>query len=97
MFKLVIAIIRDSDANAVANALVAADFRATRIASTGAFFRQGNTTMIIGIETARVNEVIAVIKSACGPALTDSASHPVGDGSHRAIIFVLNATQYEQI
>lgn len=89
MFKLIIAIIRDSDANAVSDALVTQNLRATRIASTGAFFRQGNTTLIIGVETNRVDEAIAVIKSACGP--------PPTDGSHRATLFVLNAARFEQI
>jgi uncharacterized protein YaaQ len=89
MFKLLIAIIRDSDANAVTSALVAENFRATRIASTGAFFRQGNTTLIIGVEAEKVDQAIAVIKSACGPAPTD--------GSRRATLFVLNAARYEQI
>jgi uncharacterized protein YaaQ len=89
MFKLIIAIIRDSDANAVTNALIAGNFRATRIASTGAFFRQGNTTLIIGVEAEKVDDAIAVIKSAGGPS-------PI-DGSHRATLFVLNATHYEQI
>lgn len=89
MIKLIIAIIRDSDANAVTTALVAEDFRATRIASTGAFFRQGNTTLIIGVEAEKVEQVIAVIKSACGPAPSD--------GSHRATFFVLNTTRFEQI
>ncbi|GIK42302.1 MAG: hypothetical protein BroJett011_61350 [Chloroflexota bacterium] len=89
MIKLIIAIIRDSDANAVTTALVAEDFRATRIASTGAFFRQGNTTLIIGVEAEKVEQVIAVIKSACGPAPSD--------GSHQATFFVLNTTRFEQI
>lgn len=89
MFKLVIAIIRDSDANPVIDALIGNSFRATRIASTGAFFRQGNTTLIIGIEAEQVDKVIATVKSACGPA--------PADGSHRATIFVLNVAQYEQI
>jgi uncharacterized protein YaaQ len=89
MFKLIVAIIRDSDANAVSNALMAQNFRATRIASTGAFFRQGNSTLIIGVEAERVEEAMAVIKAACGPAPTD--------GSHRATLFVLNTSHYEQI
>lgn len=89
MFKLIIAIIRDSDANAVSDALITQNFRATRIASTGAFFRQGNTTLIIGIEAEQVEAVIQVIKSACGP--------PPTDGSNRAILFVLDAARYEQI
>ena len=89
MFKLIIAIIRDSDASAVTDALITANFRATRIASTGAFFRQGNTTLIVGVEADKVDAVINTLKAACGPAPTD--------GSHRATIFVLNAARYEQI
>jgi uncharacterized protein YaaQ len=89
MRKLIIAIIRDSDAGAVSDALLAGDFRVTRIASTGAFFRQGNTTLIIGVKAERVDAAIATIKAACGPAPTD--------GSHRATIFVLDTIGYEQI
>ena len=89
MFKLIIAIIRDSDDAAIMDALVAANFRATRIASTGAFWRQGNTTLIIGVEAEKVEVVIETLKAACGPA--------PADGGHRATIFVLNAARYEQI
>ena len=89
MFKLIIAIMRDSDANPVLDALVAAGFRATRIASTGAFFRHGNTTLMIGVEAEKVEDVIAAIRATCGPAPTD--------GSHRATLFVLNAARYEQL
>lgn len=89
MFKLIIAIVRDASANAVSDALIAQNFRATRIASTGAFFRQGNTTLIIGVEADKVAQVIELIKSACGPVPTD--------GSHRVTLFVLNTSHYEQI
>ena len=89
MFKLIIAIIRDSDDAAIMDALVAANFRATRIASTGVFWRQGNTTLIIGVEADKLDVAINTIKSACGPAPTD--------GSRSATIFVLNAAGYEQI
>ena len=89
MFKLIIAIIRDSDASAVTDALIAANFRATRIASTGAFFRQGNTTLIVGVEADKADAVIDTLKLACGPT--------PADGGHRATIFVLNAARYEQI
>ena len=89
MFKLIVAIIRDNNVNAASDALIARDFRATRIASTGAFFRQGNTTLIIGVEAERVDEAIATIRSACNP--------PPADGSHSATLFVLNTARYEQV
>ncbi len=89
MYKLVFAIIRDNDAGSVTEALMNGDYRATRIASTGAFFRQGNTTLLIGVDAERVDAAIETIKAACGP--------PPADGSHRATIFVLNTIGYEQI
>ena len=88
MFKLIIAIIRDSDAGSVTDTLMAGDFRATRIASTGAFFREGNTTLIIGVEAERVDAAIDSIRAACGP--------PPADGSNRATLFVLNTVRHEQ-
>lgn len=89
MFKLIIAILRDHDATAVLDALVAANFRATRIASSGGFLREGNTTLMIGVETEKVDAAIAAIKSATGPA--------PANGAHRATVFVLNTARYEQI
>lgn len=89
MFKLIFAIIRDSDSTAVLDSLVSNGFRATRISSSGGFMRQGNTTLIIGVEADKVDAAIACLKSACGSTPTD--------GSHRATLFVMNAARYEQI
>lgn len=87
--NLIIAVIRDSDANAVLDALVEKKFRATRIASTGAFWKQGNTTLIIGVEANKVEEALRALKSACGSASTD--------GDHCMTLFVVNTTRYEQL
>ena len=89
MFKLIIAILRDNDSNGVLDALVAANFRATRIASSGGFMREGNTTLMIGVEAERVDAAIACIKSA--------RSSAPADGAHHATVFVLNTARYEQI
>ena len=89
LMNLIIAVIRDGDANAVLDALVEKSFRVTRIASTGAFWKQGNTTLIIGVEANKVEEAITTLKSACGSVSTD--------GSRRMTLFVVNTTRYEQI
>jgi uncharacterized protein YaaQ len=88
MFKLIIAIIRDHDSTAALDALVTGNFRATRIASSGGFMREGNTTLMIGVEAERVDEAIAAIKAACSPAPA---------GGHRATVFVLNTARYEHL
>ena len=52
--KLVIVIIRDSDDEAVIQALLQQEYRVTRMSSTGGFLKQGNVTLLIGVREERV-------------------------------------------
>ena len=63
--KLVVAVVQDKDSNRLSNALIKEGFRATKLASTGGFFRAGNTTFMIGTEDDRVQEVMQVIRANC--------------------------------
>ncbi len=56
--KLIIAIIQNTDSDAVSQALVEGKFRITRIASTGGFFRRGSTTFVIGVRDERLDLAI---------------------------------------
>lgn len=87
--KLIIAIIQDSDNEAVSGGLTSAGYRVTRTASTGGFLRRGNTTLLIGTEDERVDEAIQIIKDNCAP--------PPEPGHKRATVFVLNVNRYEQL
>ena len=62
--KLVLTIVNDQDSEAVLSELIDKEFRVTRIASTGGFLRRGNTTLIIGVEEEKVDQVIEVIRQA---------------------------------
>jgi uncharacterized protein YaaQ len=86
--KLIIAILNDQDAEAVLQALVEHAFRATRIASSGGFLRKGNTTLLIGTESDRVEAAIELIRH---------ASQPQPSGQRRATVFVLAVGRYEQL
>jgi len=59
--KLVVAIVQNDDADELIENLTAADYRATRLASTGGFLRQGNTTIIVGVPAQEVNNVVNII------------------------------------
>jgi uncharacterized protein YaaQ len=59
--KLVVAIVNNEDADELLDGLVQSDFRATRLASTGGFLRQGNTTIIVGVPENAVTDVVNVI------------------------------------
>lgn len=87
--KMILAILRDEDSENVSHALVKSDYRVTRIASTGGFFRRGSTTLMIGMADDRVDDAIHVIRQTCAPALEP--------GTRRATLFVLNVAHFEQI
>ena len=38
------------------------DFRVTKLATTGGFLKSGNTTLMIGIEKEKVNDVVKMLK-----------------------------------
>lgn len=87
--KLVVAIVKDSDAMDVSDALVENDFRMTRIASTGGFLRRGNVTLLIGLEEEQIELLFATIQAACRP--------PERPDEHKATIFVLPAEDFVQL
>ena len=87
--RLVIAILRDAGGEDVLKALVEADFRVTRIASTGGFLRRGTSTFLIGVEKERVETAIQLIREHSAPA--------IDPGLKRATVFVLKVDQFNQI
>jgi len=59
--KLVVAIINTDDCTNVLNGLSRQGFGATRLSTTGGFLRAGNTTLLIGTEDEKVDDVIEII------------------------------------
>lgn len=62
---LIIAVVQDQDVNRLLADLMEKGYSATKLASTGGFLRQGNTTLLIGVDQERVSEVVAIIKEVC--------------------------------
>jgi uncharacterized protein YaaQ len=85
--KLILAIVRDSDSDSVTQGLTGADFRVTRVASTGGLLRRGMTTLLIGLEAEQVDAAIQIFHKTCTPA----------DDGKRATIFVVPVDRFEQI
>ena len=63
--KLIIAIVQDEFSNQVIKSLMAEKYRTTKLSSTGGFLKSGNTTLLIGVEDEKVEEVIELIKEGC--------------------------------
>jgi uncharacterized protein YaaQ len=86
--KLILAIVRDSDSDSVTQGFTSADFRVTRVASTGGLLRRGMTTLLIGVEAEQVETAIQILHKTCTPADEDGK---------RATIFVVPVDRFEQI
>jgi uncharacterized protein YaaQ len=107
--KLIIAVVQDKDSNRLSTALVKADFRATKLASTGGFLKAGNTTFLIGTENENVPRVLEIIKENCksreqlvapvspmGGNADSYVPYPVEIQVGGATVFVMPVEQFEQ-
>lgn len=63
--KLIIAIVQDDDAGDLIDVITDAGYRVTKLATTGGFLKAGNTTLMIGVEKEKVDELLAVIEDTC--------------------------------
>lgn len=107
--KMLIAIVQDKDANRLSNQFIDHNIRATRLSTTGGFLKSGNTTYLIGLEDDRVEEVLALIRTAShtrqqfmtppvnlDAQLDNTSSYPVEVQVGGATVFVLPVDQFHQ-
>lgn len=108
--KLVLAIVQDEDAFDLIEAITEKNFRVTKLATTGGFLKSGNTTLIIGVEKEKVQEVIDLVEEVCKkrkeiistPApITGNAdmymSYPIEIQAGGATVFVVDVDQFYKI
>ncbi|KRL63101.1 cyclic-di-AMP receptor [Lactobacillus psittaci] len=104
--KLVYAIVQNKDANLLAKKFSENGIRATKLASTGGFLSEGNTTFIIGIADEKVADVMKVIKENChqreefvSPVVNSHAgelTQPVQIKVGGAIVFVTPVDEFRR-
>lgn len=108
--KLVIAIVHDDDAGELLRKLTKSGFGVTKLATTGGFLRAGNTTLLIGAEDEKVQDIMDIIKDICktregviappSPVLGAAGVYvpaPMEITIGGATVFVLNVDQFEKI
>lgn len=86
--KMIIVIVKDNEADALTRAMTSAEYRVTRIASTGGFLRSGVATLLIGVEDAQVDSAIKVVRETVAAG---------GSGEKRATLFVVPVARFEQV
>jgi uncharacterized protein YaaQ len=63
--KLVTAIVHNEDAANLVDALLEKEYRATRLHSSGGFLKQGNATILVGVEDDQVDAVLELVSANC--------------------------------
>ena len=109
--KMIYAIVRNDNEDDVVSQLTQHHYSVTRLSTTGGFLRKGNTTLMIGVEDEKVDEVISLIKQECGQhqkltvnmpyisgtSMVNYATMPMHVEVGGATIFVVNVERYEKI
>lgn len=93
--KLIVAIIQDEYINKVVKALMTEKIRTTKLSSTGGFLKSGNTTLLIGIEESKVDEVVELIKGQCQSKKIKEGEKEVTVGG--ANLFIMDINQFVKI
>ncbi|MCL1804578.1 MAG: cyclic-di-AMP receptor [Clostridiales bacterium] len=65
--KMVMCVVDDIDAYSLLDALSEGGFMATKLASSGGFLRRGNTTLLIGVEDEKKDELLELVRKICKP------------------------------
>lgn len=95
--KLVIAIIQDEYISKVLKSLMAEKVRITKLSSTGGFLKSGNTTLLVGVENDKLDNLVEIIRKQC-----KSTKVKVKDGDSEitvggANLFIMDIDQYIRI
>lgn len=100
--KFIVAIINLDDVAGVIKHLTKSGFSSTKLTSTGGLLKEGNVTIIVGVETVKLDEVLGIIDKYSHsrtrliqtPSLEgmDSPSTEVKVGG--ATVFVLDCEQF---
>ncbi len=107
--KLIIIIASDADADRLMKQLIEQGYPATKVSSTGGFLHRGNATILSGVESAEVEQVVAMVRTECHartefvpvqalPFFGEGAalSEPVEVRTGGAIVFVVNVERFEK-
>ncbi|MBS4872682.1 MAG: cyclic-di-AMP receptor [Peptoniphilus sp. oral taxon 375] len=106
MDKLVIAIVQDQDASILIEEVTKANFRVTKLSSSGGFLKSGNTTLLMGVQGDQVKDLLKIIEKNCKTRevatslLTVTmpgesyAPYPVNVTVGGATVFILDVDQY---
>ncbi len=63
--KLLVAVVHNEDARVLIDALLSHEYRATWLHSSGGFLKQSNATILVGVDDAKVDTVVELVRNNC--------------------------------
>lgn len=93
--KLIIAIVHDDFVGKVTKSLMEKKYRTTRLASTGGFLKSGNTTLLMGVEDDKVQEVVDIIRAECETQQVTRGKEKLKVGG--ANLFIMDMHDFKKI
>jgi uncharacterized protein YaaQ len=108
--KLVVAVVHNEDARVLIDALLAHQYRATWLHSSGGFLKQSNATILLGVDEEKVEEVVGLVRDNCHsrtqtvspiPPIMEPGEffmpYPLEVEVGGAVVFVLPVDRFERI
>lgn len=108
--KLVIAVVQGEDAAQTVQALSGAGISVTKMASSGGFLQQGNSTLMIGVDDDKVDTALTLIRENCRersqymtpmPPMVEPGEffmpYPVEVQVGGATVFVVDVERFEKL
>ena len=108
--KLLLIVLQDRDWARVSERLLEEGFQFTRVASTGGFLREGNVTLLMGVQDDNLERVLDMIRHECqtreqlvntvppgGEPYSTGLAMPMKVEVGGAIVFGLNVERFERM
>lgn len=107
--KLILAVVPNDDSIIATSALTNKGFFVTKLSTTGGFLMVGNTTLLIGTDDGRIDEIKKILREHCSSRKQlNPTSNSCGKNMQHAglgeettvngaTVFVLNVENYEKL
>ncbi len=108
--KMLITIIHERDHHRVSDTLLTAGYKFTKVSTTGGFLRDGNATLLIGVDDDDVDVVMGLVKDSCKtreqyvslppPDVMPAGTfipNPVRVSVGGAVVFVVDVERFERL
>jgi uncharacterized protein YaaQ len=107
---MIVAVVHNEDARVLVDALLAHQYRATWLHTSGGFLKQSNATILVGVDDAQIDEVVGIVRENCRarsqtvspiPPIMEPGEffmpYPIEVEVGGAVIFVLPIERFERI